>query len=87
MIVNILNHSNTQKKFIPNFCQITPTSYLNPIQSGGGGGFKSNMRSTARYNTPLALKSPPPPPQMFCLHVFNIGATLLCVGDFSKKIV
>ena len=29
MIVNILNHSNTQKKKIPNFCQITPTSYLN----------------------------------------------------------
>ena len=28
MIVNILNHSNTQKKYIPNFCQITPTSYL-----------------------------------------------------------
>ena len=28
MIVNILNHSNTQQKKIPNFCQITPTSYL-----------------------------------------------------------
>ena len=28
MIVNILNHSNTQKKKFPNFCQITPTSYL-----------------------------------------------------------
>ena len=31
MIVNILNHSNTHKKKIPNFCQITPTSYLNEI--------------------------------------------------------
>ena len=29
MIVNILNHSNTQKKIFPNFCQITTTSYLN----------------------------------------------------------
>ena len=28
MIVNMLNHSNTQKKYFPNFCQITTTSYL-----------------------------------------------------------
>ena len=28
MIVNMLNHSNTQKKYSPNFCQITTTSYL-----------------------------------------------------------
>ena len=32
------------------------------------------------------FKSPPPPP-IFCSHAFNIGAALLCVGDFSPKIV
>ena len=30
------------------------------------------------------FKSPPP---IFCSHAFNFGAALLCVGDFSKKIV
>ena len=30
------------------------------------------------------FKSPPP---IFCSHAFNFGATLLCVGDFSPKIV
>ena len=28
-----------------------------------------------------------PPPLIFCPHAFNFGATLLCVGDFSQKIV
>ena len=32
-----------------------------------------------------AFKAPPPP--IFCSHAFNFGATLLCVGDFSQKIV
>ena len=32
------------------------------------------------------FKSPPPPP-IFCSHAFNFGAALLCVGDFSQKIV
>ena len=31
-----------------------------------------------------ALKTPPP---IFCPHAFNFGATTLCVGDFSQKIV
>ena len=31
------------------------------------------------------FKSSPPP--NFCSHAFNFGATLLCVGDFSQKIV
>ena len=31
------------------------------------------------------FKSPPPP--IFCPHAFNFGATILCVGDFSQKIV
>ena len=26
----------------------------------------------------------PPPPQISCIHAFNFGATLLCVGDFSQ---
>ena len=30
------------------------------------------------------FKSPPP---IFCSHAFNFGAALLCVGDFSQKIV
>ena len=30
---------------------------------------------------------PPPPPPIFCPHAFNFGAALLCVGDFSQKIV
>ena len=30
-----------------------------------------------------ALKAPPP--EFFCPHAFNFGATLLCVGDFSQK--
>ena len=34
----------------------------------------------------MALKAPPPTPN-FCPQAFNFGATLLCVGDFSKKIV
>ena len=32
-----------------------------------------------------ALKAPPP--MIFCSHALNIGAALLCVGDFSQKIV
>ena len=32
------------------------------------------------------FKSPPPPP-IFCSHAFNVGAVLLCVGDFSQIIV
>ena len=31
-----------------------------------------------------ALKAPPP---NFCSHAFNFRAALLCVGDFSQKIV
>ena len=31
-----------------------------------------------------ALKAPPP---IFCSHAFNFGAALVCVGDFSQKIV
>ena len=31
-----------------------------------------------------SFKSPSP---IFCLHTFNFGATLLCVGDFTQKIV
>ena len=27
------------------------------------------------------------PPQIFWPHAFNFGATILCVGDFSQKIV
>ena len=33
-----------------------------------------------------ALKAPPPL-RFFCSHAFNFGAVLLCVGDFSQKIV
>ena len=44
---------------------------VNPIRSGGGG----------------ALKAPPPPPPIVCSHAFNFVAALLCVGDFSQKIV
>ena len=29
----------------------------------------------------------PPPPSDFCPHAFNFGATLLCVGNSSQKIV
>ena len=44
------------------------------------------------YDPGGALKVPgggfkPPPPLIFCPHTFNFGATLLCVGDFSQKIV
>ena len=28
-----------------------------------------------------------PSPPIFCSHAFNFGAALLCVGDFSQKIV
>ena len=53
------------------YCGYKATN-INPIRSGGGGGGG-------------ALKAPPPP--IFCPHAFNFGATLLCVGDFSPKIV
>ena len=33
------------------------------------------------------FKSPPPPPPNFCPHAFNFGATLMCVRDFSQKVV
>ena len=29
------------------------------------------------------VKTSPPP--ILCPHAFNLGATLLCVGDFSQK--
>ena len=29
----------------------------------------------------------PPPPLIFCSHAFNFEAALLCIGDFSQKIV
>ena len=38
------------------------------------------------YDPGGGLKKPPPPPN-FCSHAFNFGAALLCVGDFSQKIV
>ena len=47
--------------------------YFNPIRSGGGGGG--------------GFKSPPPAPPIFCPLAFNFEATLLCVGNFSQKIV
>ena len=37
------------------------------------------------YDPGGGFKSPPPP--IFCSHAFNFGAALLCVGDFSQKIV
>ena len=49
----------------------TKTDSINPIRSNGGGGFKS----------------PPPPPPIFCTHAFNFGDTLLCIEEFSQKIV
>ena len=33
------------------------------------------------------FKSPPPPQSVFFPHAFNFGTTLLCVGDFSQRIV
>ena len=52
--------------------------------------FMSDRKQSIYFN-PIrsgggALKAPPPPP-IFCSHAFNIGAALLCVGDFSQKIV
>ena len=48
----------------------------------------NHIRSEDRTMLKLlsTVKSPPPPP-VFCPHAFNFGATLLCVGDFSQKIV
>ena len=37
------------------------------------------------YDPGGALKAPPPP--IFRSHAFNVGAVLLCVGDFSQIIV
>ena len=48
------------------------------------------MRMSYLYLNPIrsggggTLKAPPP---ISCPHAFNFGATLLCVGDFSQKIV
>ena len=36
------------------------------------------------YDPGGGFKRPPPPP-IFCPHAFNFGATILYVGDFSKK--
>ena len=46
----------------------------------------------ARHALPLTLYDPggggfKSPPLIFCPHAFNFGATILCVGDFSQKIV
>ena len=35
----------------------------------------------------LTLYDPGGPPANFCPHAFNFGATLLCDGDFSQKII
>ena len=51
----------------------TMTDSINPIRSNGGGG---------ALNPP-----PPPPPPSFCTHAFNFEDTLLCIEDFSQKIV
>ena len=37
------------------------------------------------YNPGGTLKAPPPP--IFCPHAFNFGATLLCVREYSQKII
>ena len=37
------------------------------------------------YNLGWAFESPPPPLRFFCPHAFDIGATLLCVGNFFQK--
>ena len=51
MIVNILNHSNTHKKKIPNFCQITPTSYLKGVQQNMKKiEINGNVTPTAKAN-------------------------------------
>ena len=42
--------------------------------------------SLTLYDPGGGVKSPPPPP-IFRSHAFNFGAALLCVGDFSQKIV
>ena len=41
--------------------------------------------SLTLYDPGGGVKAPPPP--IFCSHAFNFGAALLCVGDFSQKIV
>ena len=42
------------------------------------------MCGGATKGTYRRIKAAPP---KFCHHAFNSGATLLCVGDFSNKIV
>ena len=46
----------------------------------------TNGASLTLYDPGGGFKSHPPPP-IFCSHAFNFGAALLCVGDFSQKIV
>ena len=52
------------------------------FQSVGTVGVLNPIRSGGGGG---ALKAPPPP--IFCSHAFNFRAALLCVGDFSQKIV
>ena len=54
------------------------------------GAIKTLEKTQGRLLNPTrsggrGFKSHPPP--IFCSHAFNFGAALLCVGDFSQKIV
>ena len=44
-----------------------------------------NINLTLYHPGVGGFKSPPPP--IICPHAFNFGAALMCVGDFSQKIV
>ena len=58
------------------------------IQTSSIDYIKENIHITLTlYDPGGGFKSPPPPPPIFCSHAFNFGAALLCVGDFSQKIV
>ena len=50
-----------------------------PMSPMGTFAYLNPMRSGGGVKSPR--------PQFFCPHVFNFGASLLCFGDFSNKIV
>ena len=76
--MNNPNHSSTG---IISSCNITDDNYEVNLRII----ITSLLKELTLYDPGGALKAPPPP--IFCSHAFNFGAALLCVGDFSQKIV
>ena len=80
----------SSKYMLNNMGEIIPLCLF--LYDPGVGAFKAPplksppppLKSHPFKSVPLKR---PPPPTVFCPHAFNFRATLLCVGDYSHKIL